>query len=331
MASIDSGDTGWMLISTALVMLMTPGLAFFYGGLVRRKNVLSIMMQCLMLVAVISLQWVLFGYSLAFGPDHGGVIGGLSWAGLHGVGLDAEPRLRGHHPPAALHGLPDDVRRHHARPHHRSLCRAHEVQRVSGLLASCGPRSSTTLWRTGSGARAGSSRSSALSTSPAGPWCTSAPGWAPWPPRWWWDGGGDIRTSRRRTTCPSPSWARLCCGSAGSASTRAARSTSGALAVSAFISTQLAAAAAAIAWAVLDWVSQQAADRSGPHLGRHRRPGHRHPGRRLRHARWAPSASAPWPGSSATSRWCSSRTGWATTTRSTLSACTAWGGCWGCC
>ncbi len=54
MASIDSGDTGWMLISTALVMLMTPGLAFFYGGLVRRKNVLSIMMQCLMLVAVIS-------------------------------------------------------------------------------------------------------------------------------------------------------------------------------------------------------------------------------------------------------------------------------------
>jgi Amt family ammonium transporter len=76
-----------MLISTALVMLMTPGLAFFYGGLVRRKNVLSIMMQCLILVGVISIQWVLFGYSLAFGPDHGGIIGGLSWAGLHGVGI----------------------------------------------------------------------------------------------------------------------------------------------------------------------------------------------------------------------------------------------------
>jgi ammonium transporter, Amt family len=90
-ASIDSGDTGWMLISTALVMLMTPGLAFFYGGMVRRKNVLSIMVQCLMLVAVISLQWVLFGYSLAFGPDHGGVIGGLSWVGLHGVGLTPNP------------------------------------------------------------------------------------------------------------------------------------------------------------------------------------------------------------------------------------------------
>ena len=88
MAGIDTGDTAWMLISTALVMLMTPGLAFFYGGLVRRKNVLSIMMQCFMLLGVISIQWVLFGYSLAFGPDHGGLIGDFSWAGLNGVGLE---------------------------------------------------------------------------------------------------------------------------------------------------------------------------------------------------------------------------------------------------
>jgi Amt family ammonium transporter len=84
---INSGDTAWMIVSTALVMLMTPGLAFFYGGLVRRKNVLSIMMQCFMLLGVISIQWVLFGYSLAFGPDHGGVIGDFSWAALHGVGM----------------------------------------------------------------------------------------------------------------------------------------------------------------------------------------------------------------------------------------------------
>jgi Amt family ammonium transporter len=91
MAGIDTGDTAWMLISTALVMLMIPGLAFFYGGLVRRKNVLSILMQCFMLVGVISIQWVLFGYSLAFGPDHWGIIGGLSWAGLNGVGLDPNP------------------------------------------------------------------------------------------------------------------------------------------------------------------------------------------------------------------------------------------------
>ena len=89
MAEIDTGDTAWMIVSTALVMLMTPGLAFFYGGLVRRKNVLSIMMQCLMLLGVMSIQWVVFGYSLAFGPDHGGFIGDFSWAALIGVG--AEP------------------------------------------------------------------------------------------------------------------------------------------------------------------------------------------------------------------------------------------------
>lgn len=86
MGVIDKGDTAWMLISTALVMLMTPGLAFFYGGLVRRKNILSIMMQCFILIAVISIQWVLFGYSLSFGTDHGGLIGGLNWLGLNGVG-----------------------------------------------------------------------------------------------------------------------------------------------------------------------------------------------------------------------------------------------------
>jgi Amt family ammonium transporter len=74
-------------MSTALVLLMTmPGLAFFYGGLVRRKNVLSILMQCFIILCVISLQWVLFGYSLAFGPDFHGLIGNLSWAGLRGVG-----------------------------------------------------------------------------------------------------------------------------------------------------------------------------------------------------------------------------------------------------
>ncbi len=76
-----------MLTSTALVLLMTmPGLAFFYGGLVRRKNVLSILMQCFVILCVISLQWVLFGYSLAFGPDFHGIIGKLDWAGLRSVG-----------------------------------------------------------------------------------------------------------------------------------------------------------------------------------------------------------------------------------------------------
>jgi Amt family ammonium transporter len=86
---MNSGDTAWVLISAALVLLMTmPGLAFFYGGLVRRKNVLSALMQCFIILCVISLQWVLYGYSLTFGPDAGrGIIGGLEWAGLKGVGL----------------------------------------------------------------------------------------------------------------------------------------------------------------------------------------------------------------------------------------------------
>ena len=84
---MNSGDTAWVLMSSALVLLMTmPGLAFFYGGLVRRKNVLSILMQCFIILCVISLQWVLFGYSLAFGPDFHGIIGNLNWAGLNGVG-----------------------------------------------------------------------------------------------------------------------------------------------------------------------------------------------------------------------------------------------------
>jgi Amt family ammonium transporter len=88
---IDSGDTSFMLMSAALVMLMTPGLAFFYGGMVRGKNVLGTMMQSFMAVALISVQWILWGYSLSFGPDKGGFIGGLEWFGLRGVGMAPNP------------------------------------------------------------------------------------------------------------------------------------------------------------------------------------------------------------------------------------------------
>ena len=92
---IDTGDTSWVLISTALVMIMTPGLAFFYGGLVRRKNMLSVLMQCLIILCLISLQWVLFGYSLSFGPDHRSLIGGLDWSFLRNVGLTPNPDYAG--------------------------------------------------------------------------------------------------------------------------------------------------------------------------------------------------------------------------------------------
>lgn len=86
---IDTGDTAWMLVSTAMVMFMTPGLALFYAGMARRKNVLATMMHSFFILCLISVQWVLFGYSLSFGPDVGGVIGSLSYAGLSGVGTEA--------------------------------------------------------------------------------------------------------------------------------------------------------------------------------------------------------------------------------------------------
>ena len=85
---MDSGDNAWVLASAALVMLMTPGLGFFYAGLVRRKNVLATIMHSFFILCLISIVWVLWGYSLAFGKDIGGVVGDLSFVGLGGVGME---------------------------------------------------------------------------------------------------------------------------------------------------------------------------------------------------------------------------------------------------
>jgi len=85
---MNSGDTAFMLIATAMVMLMTPGLALFYGGLVRSKNILTTMMHSFACLGIVSIIWVVYGYSLAFGPDVGGIIGNLDWALLNGVGLE---------------------------------------------------------------------------------------------------------------------------------------------------------------------------------------------------------------------------------------------------
>lgn len=104
--TIDSGDTAWMIVATALVLLMTiPGLAFFYGGLVRQKNVLNIMMQCVIITAVITIEWVAFGYSLAFGSSKGALapfIGGFDWAFLKGISIsDLSPYFISHSQPTA--------------------------------------------------------------------------------------------------------------------------------------------------------------------------------------------------------------------------------------
>src|SRR4029453_14047777 len=86
MEQISAGDTAWILVATALVMMMTPALAFFYGGMVRKKNLLSTIKLSFITVGVISLQWVIIRYTLAFGPSVGGLIGGLNFLGLSGVG-----------------------------------------------------------------------------------------------------------------------------------------------------------------------------------------------------------------------------------------------------
>lgn len=85
---IDTGDTAWVLISAALVFVMTPGLAFFYGGMVRSKNVLTTIMQSFFIIAMISVEWVILGYAMTFGTDIGGFIGSLDKVGLAGVGLN---------------------------------------------------------------------------------------------------------------------------------------------------------------------------------------------------------------------------------------------------
>ena len=91
MTTLSSGDISFVVLCTLLVFLMTPGLALFYGGMVRKRNVLSIMMQSYVAIGLVTVTWVLFGYSLAFGPDHGHLIGSFDWLALRGVGLTPNP------------------------------------------------------------------------------------------------------------------------------------------------------------------------------------------------------------------------------------------------
>ena len=89
--SINSGDTAWVLVSAALVLMMVPALGFFYGGMVRRKNILSTLNLSFITIGLISIQWVLLGYTIAFGPSIGGLFGGLKFLGLIGMAGDPSP------------------------------------------------------------------------------------------------------------------------------------------------------------------------------------------------------------------------------------------------
>src|SRR3989344_5390412 len=94
-SAIDTGDTAWVLVAAALVMLMTPAVGFFYGGMVSAKNVVSVLKQSLIILALVSVQWVVLGYSLVFGTDVGGVIGNLNFFGLRGVGFAPDANYAG--------------------------------------------------------------------------------------------------------------------------------------------------------------------------------------------------------------------------------------------
>ena len=128
-----AGDNAWMLVSSALVLMMTgPGLALFYGGLVRRKNVLATMMHSFILMAVVTVIWAVVGYSLAFGGSspyrRQFSVRPAGWRRL-----GAQYRLRRDHSASHLHGLSVDVRDHHAGPDFGRLRGAHEVQRHAAL------------------------------------------------------------------------------------------------------------------------------------------------------------------------------------------------------
>ncbi len=121
--TVNAGDTAWLLCSTAMVMLMTaPGLALFYGGLVSHRNILSTLMHSFFMICLISIQWVLLGYSLSFGTDSNGLIGGLNFVLFNGVGT--EPISNGSVPHLAFAMYQKHVCCDHGRFDYRIICGA---------------------------------------------------------------------------------------------------------------------------------------------------------------------------------------------------------------
>ena len=129
MPAVNSGDTAWMLASSALVLFMTPGLALFYGGMGRSKNVLSTIMYSVICMGVVTLLWGLVGYTMAFGSDIGGVIGGLDFVGMQHV-YGTVSHWAPTRSAAGVRRLPVHVRDHRPGADHRRVRRAHEVRRV---------------------------------------------------------------------------------------------------------------------------------------------------------------------------------------------------------
>ena len=185
---VNAGDTAWVLTASALVLFMTPGLAFFYGGMVRGKNVLGMLMQNFFAMGLIGVLWAVVGFSLAFG-DAGGFVGQLRLR-VHGrhqrdrrgrVAREQPPRARlPHHPADHLLRLPDDVRHHHAGADHGRDGGPAEVQVLRGADRRCGRCSCTRRSPTGCSAPPAGSSSGARSTSPVAPPSTSTPASRRW-------------------------------------------------------------------------------------------------------------------------------------------------------
>ena len=179
MQAIDTGNTGFMLLCSSLVMLMTPGLAFFYGGLVSRRNVLTIMMQSFVSMGWTTVLWFVFGYSLCFSGDVGGIIGNLDLAFLRGITLDTPSPTPGI-PLLGSRRLSDDVRHHHAGADHRRLCQSRALQGLYGLSDALAVLRLLPLRAHDLGRRHPSSNG-AFSTSPAASSCTTSPASRRWP------------------------------------------------------------------------------------------------------------------------------------------------------
>ena len=131
-SGIDTGDTAWMLASTALVFLMTPGLGFFYGGMVKPKNVISTILQSFIAMGLISILWVVFGFSLAFGESVGAEGFGLfgnpaTFFMFKGVGGAPDPQFAADHSPGTVCPFPVEICHHYPCPVHRFICRKGEI------------------------------------------------------------------------------------------------------------------------------------------------------------------------------------------------------------
>ena len=326
-ATINGADTAFVLMAAALVMIMTPGLGLFYGGMVRRKNVLATFQQSFIMLGLITVQWVLFGYSLAFGPNKlNGFIGGLEWFGLNGVGLDPNPDYSATIP-------------HQAFMVFQLMFAIITPALISGAFAERMKFSAyllfTLLWAT-------------FVYDPVAHWVWGTGGWIRVHLGAFDFAGGLVvhlisgiaalccvlvmgkrkglgseEMHPHNLTMTALGTALLWFGwfgfNAGSA-LAANRS-----AVAAFVNTNTAAAVAAIRL-VADRVGAQGQGDHprGLHRGR-RRAGGDHALRRVRHPDGCRRLSASWSASSATARSCS-RASSATTTRSTSSASTAWAG-----